>query len=719
MKTGHKNLLRVVMFGALVLALILGLNIFLQPVWFNWNNYYTTKGFYKEPDNTIETVFVGASIVTNGFTPTELYDEYGMCAYNLGLEQQPMLATYYWTEEAYRLHSETLKNVVFDVSGLRSASPNESFYHKSFDNMQLSDVKIRAVMDYKDVYSNLDSLKDFNGFGKLGTDIIKLKNSIKDTFSFMIPFISYHDRWSDLEPKDFTKYGVDPVNGTRGYAYTPTIYADKVKESEIKQIDTVLDEAAEEQELDEYAMRYFDKLVKFCKEKNLRLILAKTPTSRWSSSLHNRIVSLAKQHELEFVDYNYAPYYDELGYIHTYDTTDGAHLNYYGASKVTKAIGKYLVENCDATDVRGNDKYAYMEAQAEEYKDRIRDKVELNGTTDIASYIESALSDNNAVFITSKGDCAATLTKEQRDYFKSVGLKKLAKIDSYDYYAAVIEDGKVVFEELKKNSSKDVKIVYKGELSDGTQYAVGSYSKDGDRSSSCRINGTQRSKNTRGLNLVVYNLGIGEFINATTFDTTAANHRQAYSLDIADELVNDKKAEEKYSSDTLYGKIIRLQNSTDDQQKANALRLEIGENDVFGFLDAYRKDENKVIVISVRDDASESLTKKDRKAFSKIGLEELSKIGYRDSYIAVIDGGKVTKEVVDHGDDPITVKTNSITVKSSGRESGNVSSIKLDNREYSANLRGLNVAVYDKELKRIVDTNNFDTSKALIDSETK
>ncbi len=703
MKSGQKNLLRVVLFGVLVLTVLLGLNSFMQPVWFNWNNYYTTEGFYEEPENTLETVFVGASIVTSGFTPTELYDQYGICAYNLGLEQQPMLATYYWTEEAYRLHPETLKTVVFDVSGLRSGSPNESFYHKSFDNMQFSEVKLRAIMDYKNV-----SFSDIKSLG----DIVKLKNSLKDTFSFLIPFISYHDRWAELETTDFSKYGVDPINGTRGYYYLSRTFIQRTPD-EVELLNTVLDEKAETTELDDYAMTYFYKLVDFCKEKDLQLLLIKTPTLRWSSSLHNTIVEYAEEYDLDFIDFNYSPYYEQLNYVQPYDSFDGKHLNYYGASKLTSAVGKYLVENCGATDVRNNERYAHMDEQLREYKSRIVNQVDLIASNDVSEYLETAVNDDTTVFISVKDDCSATLTDEQRDYFRSIGLEKLSGISSYDSYLAVIDKGEVVHEELNKKTDKA--ITFSGALTNGTEYSLTSGMASKENVSSCKIGGKDHSKNSRGINITVYSNGISEVVNSTAFDTTAANYRQAYSLELASELMKDKNNVEKYPEDTLYGKVIRFIVGADDYDKANELRLKLGENDVFGFLKAYSK-KDKMIIISVRDDASKALTEKDRKAFAEMGLTKLSEIDYRDSYIGIIDGGEATTEIVDHGKEPIVFEQNGITVKSSGRESGNTSSIKFKNIEYSANIRGLNIAIYDKDDNRFVDAQNFDTSKIKIDS---
>ena len=107
-----QQILKMTTFIIIGALLISGISYFSQPAWKDWNNYDTVHGFYEEPENTIETVFLGASIVINGITPTELYEDYGICAYNLATEQQPVLASYYWLEEAERLHGDTLKTVV-------------------------------------------------------------------------------------------------------------------------------------------------------------------------------------------------------------------------------------------------------------------------------------------------------------------------------------------------------------------------------------------------------------------------------------------------------------------------------------------------------------------------------------------------------------------------------------------------------------------------------
>ena len=118
LKERARCLFRIALFAALTAIMAAALGWFFQPVWKFWNNYNTMHGFYEEPENTIETIFLGASITACGFSVTELYESYGICAYNLGTEQQPVLAPYDWLEEAYRRHSDVKDGCVglFDVA---------------------------------------------------------------------------------------------------------------------------------------------------------------------------------------------------------------------------------------------------------------------------------------------------------------------------------------------------------------------------------------------------------------------------------------------------------------------------------------------------------------------------------------------------------------------------------------------------------------------------
>lgn len=132
------------------------------------------------------------------------------------------------------------------------------------------------------------------------------------------------------------------------------------------------------------------------------------------------------------------------------------------------------------------------------------------------------------------------------------------------------------------------------------------------------------------------------------------------------------------------------------------------------------------ILISVRDEAANTFDENLRKHFADLGFATLADLQYRDSYIAVVENGKIIFEQKDHGKTPI--KTNGTFadgtkyfVESGGAESGNVSHIQLEGKEYSPSSRGLNFVIYDKVDKSFAFNIPFDTcaspDRKIIDEE--
>ena len=113
------------------------------------NRYYsaasTYGGFYHMRKNTVDVLFLGTSNTYCAFSPDELYRRYGIRSYNLAGSQQSMLTSYYWLEEALR--TQKPKAVVLDVFYAFYNTGNEGSFHKAFDFMRWSDIKVRALGD--------------------------------------------------------------------------------------------------------------------------------------------------------------------------------------------------------------------------------------------------------------------------------------------------------------------------------------------------------------------------------------------------------------------------------------------------------------------------------------------------------------------------------------------------------------------------------------------
>ncbi len=165
-----KKVMKLVIFTALLVVLLRTLSTTLELKRLD-GLYYTTQSFYSQPDDTVEVVFLGTSVMFGGIIPTELYENYGICSFNLGSSVQPILASYYWLLESEKYHSDTLSTVVLDVSSLRGNNV-EDRYKMAFSEMKYSEHKLLAIHDIT------DTLNDF--------------------LNFSVPLFSFHTRWKEL-----------------------------------------------------------------------------------------------------------------------------------------------------------------------------------------------------------------------------------------------------------------------------------------------------------------------------------------------------------------------------------------------------------------------------------------------------------------------------------------------------------------------------------------
>ncbi len=528
-KLNPKILLRVCAFCLVTATVLLFLNSFFKPEWTKWNNYYTTEGFYEEPDDTVETLFLGASVMQSSVSPMEMYQEYGINSYNLGTEQQPVLGSYYWLRETYDHHSETLKTVVFDVSALRSKS-KDSFYHKCLDNMKFSKNKLQAAYEYKE--------KD-----------------IGDTVSFLVPLLSYHGRWNSLEESDFEKYSWEKDTGTRGYYYIKNSYFRKEGLDGVVINSPVLDENAEPAELLEHSLEYLDRMVKFCEEKGIKLVFVKTATRIWDSSLHNAVQALADGYGIEFYDFNFDPLYSTNGFIHAYDSgSDGKHLNYYGAYKFSRWMGEYLVNECGATDVRDNPKYDFMKDQYKEYEARVLQHVDLASSKSVTEYLSIAFEGQNTVLLAVKENGVGALSEEDKAFFREKGLGKFADLAEGDSYIAVVQNGEVLYEMTGTEKGAEKAIKYSGVFADGkTEYRVESGGEHSGNTADFFIDGKSEMDTDDGLNILVYSDELETVLYTTRFNTAKTTARDNYGMHDINILLEPEEYNKEYAPNSMRG----------------------------------------------------------------------------------------------------------------------------------------------------------------------
>ncbi len=685
-KLGKKcaRALKIVIFLTVAAVVFCGINILVRPY---WNEHYDSEsGFYEEPKNTIETLFLGSSIMGDDVSPMELYENYGICAYNLGMESQPVMASYFWLEEVYNRHSETLDTVVLDVSMLRR-DPGEAWYVKSTEYMRLSKAKLHFLKAYyeDDPLAALDNL---------------------------IPVLSYHENWKSLTLTDFSKEDVDPNLCLRGYRWRiNSVLQTGSSYTDISVPLYVVEDEAED-EVDETALLYLQKMKSFCDRHDIKLVLTKTPhlgDTAWSDESHNMVQAIADEYQLDFIDFNYLPYIDELDFNFAAETYDSTHMNYYGVVKFTEWWGKYLTEECGNRDIRGEESYAFMEDELEDYHRYVMDGA-MDYITDPAEYLSDVMDkDDYAIFISVKDEASDALTDEQREVFASLGLDDLSTLGFRDSYLAVIDDGKVreIMQQYDSENGEQQPISLDGTLDDQTEYSLVSGGYNAGATTSIVINGSEYSAGTRGINIAIYDERLQEVVDTAVFDTYTASIRKSpyYVLAMEDALASGKTpAELTGALQQLY----KYNRECDGIKTAKILRRDEGETGLIFWLQAFM-DGSYDIYISSKGDAGSALTDDVRNVLADMGFGELAKLDGDASYVAVIRDGEVILEETALGGMEISTSAETYTLVSNGGENG--SSIMISGTEYSPQKKGLNIVIYDNVLGRVIDSVSFNTGE--------
>lgn len=301
-----------------------------------------TEEYYASVAETNhDVIFVGDCEIFESFVPAILWEEYGISAYLRGGAQQLVWHSYYMLEDALRY--ETPKAVVFNVYALKYGEPQKEAYNRmALDGMEWSSVKTEAI------FASMTEEEHF--------------------IDYVFPFLRYHSRWSELTAEDLTYAWRDkPLVSDSGYLMqTGIVPADTQAE--------VTPEPLFDPNLPATAMAYLDKIRALCEGKGIELILVKAPTNfwryHWYDEWDGQITDYAKTHGLAY--YNLIPKSAEMGLDMSTDTYDGgAHLNVYGAEKLTRYFGEILRDTHAIPDRRGEgDTAAVWQGRVEAYYDR-------------------------------------------------------------------------------------------------------------------------------------------------------------------------------------------------------------------------------------------------------------------------------------------------------------------------------------------------------------
>lgn len=148
------------------------------------------------------------------------------------------------------------------------------------------------------------------------------------------------------------------------------------------------------------------------------------------------------------------------------------------------------------------------------------------------------------------------------------------------------------------------------------------------------------------------------------------------------------------------------------EEYADVAHIEMSYNLVDYLTKLKNSDRELEIFLSAKDDMISGLSDEEIAALNGLGLKtEFSNMEYNYSFIGVIDAGIPELESVSNRkqDYETTVLGDTVSITSAGYLDGSVSSILINDEEYSMNCRGINIVVYDKKSGLIIDRAVCDT----------
>ena len=272
-----------------------------------WNMTAKVAGFYNEPEDEFEVMFFGSSHAYASFQPLTIYEETGVKSYVFATQKQPIWATYHYMVEAFKTQTPALAVVEVNMVPDAQAYLDEGTNHSYLDDLPFSTNKL---------------------------ELIAVTAPEGERAPYVLPFLKYHARWSELGPKDFTYRAADQQDDLKGYVLLPDTEAVPVYE-DLSEVETGT--------IPEKNLGYIEKIRALCAEYGVALWLVKAPSNPLADQVAGiwAVEEWAAENNVTFDDFNRS--FTEIG-LTPEMFYDQAHLDAVGAETFTRWFAELLME---------------------------------------------------------------------------------------------------------------------------------------------------------------------------------------------------------------------------------------------------------------------------------------------------------------------------------------------------------------------------------------
>lgn len=349
---------------------------------------YSMTKFYEQEENTTDVVVLGSSHAFEDINTGVLWDEYGIASYVLAGSVQPMWNTYYYLKEALKTQKPEL--VILEA------------------------YTVRYTMDYADdscIIKNTYGMK----WSKDKIEAIQASVPRERWAEFILTYIQYHTRYTELSAEDFL------VNKGNALYDNWKGFGNNMETTMFEMPD--VSHVVKRERMPEKSEKYYRMTIELAQDNDIPILVVLSPFAGINpeqQAVYNTAADIAQEYGVHFVNYNLL--YEDIGIDFSCDAADGGHLNYSGNMKYTKALGKYIKENYNITDRRGDGKYESWEDNSEYIAADLANKA-LAGTMELQEINEKIKNPNYILIVSVDGYCS-TKDENLKQLFEAIGLHR-------------------------------------------------------------------------------------------------------------------------------------------------------------------------------------------------------------------------------------------------------------------------------------------------------
>ena len=287
------------------------------------------SNLYAQPENSVDVLVVGSSLTYAGVNTNELWNRYGIAAYDLCSAEQPFWVSYYQIREALKTQRPRL--IILD------AKPASYFADYSKPG--------RIVLSTYGI-KGLDN--------RLGA-IFACVEDRKEAWQYVMGISPVHGNYANVEASDFV---FPPDNGGRGSNWKGFIEMNETVSfaaSSFAWTDA-------EKPINRREEEYVRKIMELAQEEGISLLLLSVPYMDYATDhpYYNTLWRIAGEYGVEGINFNHPSLRSLMN--NSYDFADRQHLNVRGSEVFSRRLGYELKKRFDLPDRRGDPAYASYDA---------------------------------------------------------------------------------------------------------------------------------------------------------------------------------------------------------------------------------------------------------------------------------------------------------------------------------------------------------------------